>query len=255
MAVALDSVFVLLPPSETKAPGGDGPPLDLGMLSMPRLTDTRKRLATALVDLAADDEASMAALGIGPRQVAEIERNAQLWWSPTMPALDRYTGVLFDALDARSFTRAQRDKAARRLGVGSALFGALRADDPIPAYRLSGGSRLPGMGTLAAQWKPELAGAIRDAADGGLIVDLRSGSYRQLGPVPEAVVATVLTDKPDGTRAVVSHFNKHHKGLLARALTLSRAEPTDLRGVARVAAKAGLRVESAGERELVILTD
>jgi hypothetical protein len=53
---------------------------------------------------------------------------------------------------------------------------------------------------------------------------------------------------------VVSHFNKHHKGLLARALVLSRAEPHDLAGVARVAAKAGLRAEIAGPTELVLLT-
>ena len=52
----------------------------------------------------------------------------------------------------------------------------------------------------------------------------------------------------------MSHFNKHHKGLLARALVVSRAEPDDVKGVARVAARAGLRVEVASARELVVLT-
>ena len=85
-------------------------------------------------------------------------------------------------------------------------------------------------------------------------MDLRSGIYQQLGPVPGAVVATVLTEQPDGTRKVVSHFNKHHKGLLARALVVSRAEPDDVKGVARVARRAGLRVEVASARELVVLT-
>ncbi|QDQ97674.1 peroxide stress protein YaaA [Tomitella fengzijianii] len=247
-------MFVLLPPSETKAPGGDGPALDLSALSMPALTDTRKRLVTALVELAEDRDAAMAALKLGPRQSGEVDRDRMLWESPTMPALDRYTGVLFDALDASSFTAAQRRRAARRLGVGSALFGALRADDRIPAYRLSAASRLPGMGTLAAQWKPELADAIRSAADGGLIVDLRSGGYRALGPVPEAVTATVLTEMPDGTRKVVSHFNKHHKGLLARALATASTAPSDLDGVAHAAETAGLRVEITGARELAVIT-
>ncbi len=64
----------------------------------------------------------------------------------------------------------------------------------------------------------------------------------------------MLTEQPDGSRKVVSHFNKHHKGLLARALVLTRAEPADVDGVARVAARAGLRVETASATELVILT-
>lgn len=68
------------------------------------------------------------------------------------------------------------------------------------------------------------------------------------------MTATVLTEKPDGSRSVVSHFNKHHKGLLARALVVSRAEPSDVKGVARVAAKAGLTVEIASPTELIILT-
>ena len=53
---------------------------------------------------------------------------------------------------------------------------------------------------------------------------------------------------------MVSHFNKHHKGLFARALVVSRAEPTDIKGVARVASKAGLTVEIASDGELIILT-
>ncbi|PBC59429.1 peroxide stress protein YaaA [Rhodococcus sp. ACPA1] len=247
-------MLVLLPPSETKSDGGADAPLDLAELSMPQLTETREVLVQALVALAADGEASQLALGLGPTQADEIERNAKLWVSPTRPALERYTGVLFDALDAKSFTKAQKSKALSRLAMGSALFGAVRAGDLIPAYRLSGGSKLPGLGTLRALWKPELSRAIAAEAD-GLVVDLRSGTYQQLGPIPEAVIATVLTEKQDGTRTVVSHFNKHHKGLLARALTVSRAEPQDVRGVARVASKAGLRVEVASDRELIILTD
>lgn len=247
-------MFVLLPPSEMKAAGGDGPALDLGSLSMPSLTDTRAAVADALVELAADREAAMTGLKLGPRQADEIERDARLWESPTMPALDRYTGVLFDALDAASFDAAQRPRAAERLGIGSALFGALRAYDPIPAYRLSAGSRLPGTSTLSAVWKPVLPDAIRASADGALIVDLRSGAYRGLGPVPEAVTATVLTERPDGARKVVSHANKRYKGLLARALALATEEPDDVDGIARIATAAGLRAEITGPYELAVLT-
>jgi cytoplasmic iron level regulating protein YaaA (DUF328/UPF0246 family) len=267
--------LVLLPPSETKSDGGTSGPLDVAGLWLPELNAVRERLVSALVELAGEVDASRAALRISARQDREIERNAQLRNAPTMPALRRYTGVLYDALDAESFTKTERAAARQRLAIGSALFGVVRAGDLVPAYRLSGGSTLPELPTLRALWRKPLSTAL--GRTDGLVVDLRSGTYQQLGPVPGAVAATVVTERPDGSRAVVSQQRrseavayrrgrsfagvahsysiKHHKGLLARALATSRAEPDDVDGVARVADKAGLRVEVSGPTELTVLTD
>lgn len=247
-------MIVLLPPSETKRAGGDGPPLRTAELSSPELNPARDTLIDALVQLAADRPASRAALGLSAKQDAEIDRNAALRTAPTMPALARYTGVLYDALDVESLTGAAASRARARLAVGSALFGLLRADDPIPAYRLSAGSKLPGVGTLAAHWRPLLEPLLAKIAVDDLIVDLRSGSYASLGPVPDAVRVEVVSERADGTRAVVSHFNKAHKGRLARALCASRAEPDDAGKVAAVARRAGMRVERHGNDLTVVVT-
>ena len=244
-------MLVLLPPSETKAAGGDGPSLDLAALTAPELGGTRAELAEALVELAADVPASRAALGLSPKQDGEIARNAELWTSPTMPAVLRYTGVLYDALDIRSMTRAQRARAGRRLAVGSALFGLVAADDAIPAYRLSAGSQLPGLPTLRSLWKPALGPVLTGIDD--LVVDLRSGSYAALAPVAGAVTVEVLSERPDGSRSVVSHFNKAHKGRLARLLATTTAEPDGvvrLRGLLR---RAGLHVEHDGGTHLALV--
>ncbi|OLT07357.1 hypothetical protein BJF90_14725 [Pseudonocardia sp. CNS-004] len=246
-------MLVLLPPSETKRDGGDGPPLLLDALSHPSLDAVRKALVEELVDLAADPAASRAALGLSPAQDAEVARNAALWSAPTLPALHRYTGVLYDALDAGSLRGTAAGRARARLAVGSALFGLLRADDPVPAYRLSAGSALPGGGTLASRWKPVLEPELAAVAAAELVVDLRSGSYAALGRVPGAVTVNVLAERPDGSRSVVSHFNKAHKGRLARVLASTRAEPTDAAGVAAVARRARMRVERKGNAlEIVI---
>ncbi|GAC82324.1 peroxide stress protein YaaA [Gordonia paraffinivorans] len=246
-------MLVILPPSETKSDGGSGAPLDLDTLSFPELNPTRKRIAEAIVDLASDLDASRTALGLGATQLAEVDRNADLWLSPTRPAIERYTGVLYDALDHASLTRAGKTKAAERLAIGSALFGVVRAADPIPAYRLSGGSKLPGMPTLKSIWKPELSPAL-DAVD-DFVVDLRSGVYQQLGPVAGAVTATVMTEQPDGSRKVVSHFNKHYKGLMARELVQTRRTVRDIEGLAAVLSDGGTRVEIAAPDQIVVLTD
>ncbi|MFD2091238.1 peroxide stress protein YaaA [Blastococcus deserti] len=244
-------MLVLLPPSETKAPGGDGAALDLAALSAPELTPVRAEIAEAVVELAGDVPAARAALGLSPKQDAEIERNATLWTSPTRPALERYTGVLYDALDVASMTRAQRARAGRRLAVGSALFGLVRGDDPIPAYRLSAGSALPGLPTLRALWRPALTPVL--AAVDELVVDLRSGSYTALAPVGGAVTVDVLSERPDGTRSVVSHFNKAHKGRVARLLALSAAEPGDVVRLRSLLRRAGLHVEHDGGTRLTLV--
>jgi uncharacterized protein len=236
-------VLVLLPPSETKLAGGDGPPLDLAALSHPELGPVRKELVDELVELAGNLPAARAALGISERQDDEIARDAALWTSPTAPAITRYTGVLYDALDVRSLRGAAAGRARERLATCSALFGLVHADDPIPAYRLSAGSTLPSGGTLAARWKPVLEPVLAAIAAEQLVVDLRSGSYAALARIPGAVTVNVLAERPDGSRSVVSHHNKSHKGALARLLVSTRAEPQDAGAVARIARKAGLTVE------------
>ncbi len=68
-----------------------------------------------------------------------------------------------------------------------------------------------------------------------------------------AVRVNVLAEHPDGHRTVVSHFNKAHKGKLARALATSKAEPDDAAKVATVARRAGMQVEREGDDLVVVV--
>ena len=237
----------MLPPSETKRAGGDGPAMELALLGAGELNPLREALVGELVDLAADPEICRRALGISAAQDAEIGRNAALRTSATMPAIHRYTGVLYDALDFESLRAAEAERARSRLAIGSALFGLLRAGDPIPAYRLSAGAKLPGRPGLAARWRPLLEPVLADLAVGELIVDLRSGAYVGLGRIPGAIAVDVVSQLPDGRRTVVTHFNKSHKGRLARVLATAKSEPGDAAAVATLARRAGMQVERDGD--------
>ena len=206
-------MLVLLPPSEGKAAGGRGAPLDLSSLAHPALTPVRERLVTALQDAATHDLQGLAtALGCSTEEAAKDRR---LTTSGTLPALRRYTGVVYEALSYATLSPSGRRRANASLRVASALFGLLAPTDRIPAYRLSGGTSLPGVGSLAAAWRPVLEPEI--GAHRGLVVDLRSGPYAALARVPTAVAVRVLRET-DGVRTVVSHDNKWTKGLLAREL-------------------------------------
>jgi hypothetical protein len=246
-------VILLLPPSETKRGGGDGPPLRVEALSSPELAPMRDALIDELVELTGDHSACERALGISASQHTEIERNATLRSAATLPAISRYSGVLYDALDIGSLRGASAARARARLAVGSALFGLLRADDPVPAYRLSATSKLPGQPSLAARWRPLLEPVLAQMASSEQVVDLRSASYAALGRLSGAVKVDVLAEHSDGRRTVVSHFNKTHKGRLARVLATTRSEPDGAAQVAAVARRAGMRVERRGNDLTVVV--
>lgn len=244
-------MLILLPPSETKTAGGAGPALDLDALSFPQLTDTRRKLLAALSTLSSDVDASLQVLGISERQVDQVQQNADLWHSPTAPALERYTGVLYDALDIESLHGAQRTRADARLAVASALFGLVRGADMIPAYRLSADTKLPEIGALRTVWRPVLEPLLSNVDE--LVVDLRSGAYASLARVPDAVQARVLSEDATGKRKVVSHHNKSHKGKLARTLATTPGEPSTMGDVLNVAADNGMRVERESAQRFAVV--
>ena len=243
---------ILLPPSETKHEGGDGSPLDLDSLVLPSLNERRSAVLEALIDLAADEEAARRVLKLSEGQRGDIAHNRALRSSPTMPAIDRYTGVLFDGLDAERLPVPARRFAAEHVVIHSALFGIVRADDPIPAYRLSHDSRLPGA-SLRSVWRAPVSAVL--AAQSGLVLDLRSESYAALGPAgPASTYLRVVSEDARGRRVALSHFNKKAKGEFTRALLIAGIDHGSADDLVVWARTAGWRLEAgaAGELDLVV---
>lgn len=207
---------ILLPPSETKRPGGDGGPLRLDAFELPSLTVHREHVVDALIALASDPDAAQRVLKLSDRQRGEIANNAQLRTAATMPAVDRYTGVLFDALDAQSLDADGRAWLGKHVWIHSAPFGPVGARDALPAYRMAAGAALPEVGPLKRFWAVATSEAIA-AVQPGFVLDLRSEAYVALGPVPEQVDAAYVR-VVTGTGRALNHFNKREKGLLVRAL-------------------------------------
>jgi uncharacterized protein len=223
-------VLVLLPPSEGKATGGDGPAVELAALSLPGLTEARTAVLEELAALCAGDEEKAAeVLGLSPGLRGEVAKNAGLRQAPTRPAGEIYTGVLYDALGLASLSAPARRRAERTLLVFSGLWGAVRPGDRIPSYRCSMGVRLPAAGALAAYWRGPMAKVLPEAAGDGLVLDLRSAAYAGVWkPRGEAARRTATVRVLQArTRKVVSHFNKATKGRLARALLEAGARPKD----------------------------
>jgi uncharacterized protein len=253
-AVTSSPVLVLLPPSEGKTPGGDGPPVDLGALSWPELTGTRRKVGNALVRLCRGNPAkARTVLGLSAALDVDREAGALIWESPTMPAGHRYSGVLHDALGYPSLPAAARRRAAGSVVVFSGLWGASRPTDLIPAYRIGIGTRLPRMMGLPATWHTALRRALDDEiADVGAL-DLRSTGYHQMYR-PSATAATRLVAVrvmgPDGRRPAPSFQSKVAKGALVAAM-LRRGLPS-VDALLAVAPALTLDAEPAGDGSVVV---
>ena len=226
-------MLILLPPSEGKTPAARGRPLDLGTLSFPELTSTRRAVVEAVAATSGHPDAHDR-LGVSPHLTEEVARNTRLLTAPTAPAGKVYSGVLYAALDLASLDPAARRRANRWLLVVSALFGAVRMGDRVPAYRLSMAVNLPPLGPLAAVWREPLAAVLPGTVGRGVVVDCRSSTYAAAwlpsGPLTRRWVQVRV---PGAT-----HQAKHTRGLVARHLCEVGLDARTPRGLAEVVGRA-----------------
>jgi cytoplasmic iron level regulating protein YaaA (DUF328/UPF0246 family) len=258
-------VLVLLPPSEAKAPGGDGPPVGRRpVLSTPELAVPRAVLLAALRTAARTDRVGLVAGLKLPASVAAaaIAADVRATSAPTMKALDRYRGVVYQALDPASLSRAARRRAEDEVLVTSGLWGVVRGADLVPDYRVPASGTVPGLGGVSAHWRPALADSLPRLVGDRPVLDLRSTDYRGMWrPGPElrdqVVAVRVLAERGTGSRrttAAVSYHAKYVKGRLVRHLLTARRRPTDpMTAIADAAAALELRVAvtSHGSVDLV----
>jgi cytoplasmic iron level regulating protein YaaA (DUF328/UPF0246 family) len=183
------------------------------------------------------------ALGLGKKSIAEAEKNLSLWTSPTMPALERYTGTLYDALDYPTLPEVAIRRAGEQLFIQSALFGLVPALEQIPDYRLSAESKLPGL-SLKKLW-PEAHKLVWQRLRGP-ILDLRSESYVALNPIPPEYESFFVEVVDSSSGRALNHFNKKAKGAFVRSALIKGLD--DLSSIPPVASEAGLGAQLDGNR-------
>ncbi len=248
---------ILLPPSEGKNAGGRGRPLSARARPTP-LDEPRARVRDAVAALVAGDpELAATALAL-PASVREqaLKLNARTADSPTVAALERYSGIVYDGLSAGTLPPLAAVTARSCVLVFSGLLGVVRGGDPVPNYRVPASTPLPGLGIAATYWRPWLTAVMPALLDDGLILDLRSGDYAAMWtPAPGSdahrrrVQVRITSPRPDGSYGVISYPSKFHKGRLARELILRAASGEAVTTVEQVA-EAWRRM---GQREATVV--
>lgn len=219
--IGASSILILLPPSEGKAEGGDErrPWKPNSGTFSETLQDKCLTVASALKTLRGGDTTL---LGVKGAHLDRARRaNTSLIGAPTLPAWQRYTGVVWDHLDLASLTATERKRAVSSIAIVSGLLGLVLANDPIPDYRLKMGARLPSLGALATWWRPDVTEELVNVARRRVVIDLLPQEHRgavDWTQIP-GVVRLELVSKRGGT--VGGHNAKAAKGLLARHVLLA----------------------------------
>lgn len=186
--------LILLPPSEGKAPGGEGAAWRAGTMADGALDAHRRAVLRAA------------------HEAGAVRRRAS-----TLPALERYTGVLYRELDWPSLPAAVRRRGASQVRTVSGLWGLVAPTDPIPAYRLKMSASLADLGRLSAWWRPRLEPLLVERTRHAVVWDLlpieHAAAMDWSRAEPHQRVTVRFVDAGDRT---VSHWNKLLKGSLVR---------------------------------------
>jgi cytoplasmic iron level regulating protein YaaA (DUF328/UPF0246 family) len=227
--------LILLPPSEGKASGGNEAPWAPGTMAIDLDAPRAKVMASLARAMRGNEAVRSKLLGVkGTALAAATLANRTVHTSLTMPAIERYTGVLYDALDHRSLSTPQRRRLDGSVLILSGLWGAVAPADPIPDYKLKMGVSLPGLGKLSTWWSGDLSARLVERAGARPVWNLLPNEHAAAWRPPEGLAqytVRFLEHRPDGSLSAVSHWNKFLKGALLRFL-LARpgASPADLAG-------------------------
>ncbi|MFN8041694.1 MAG: peroxide stress protein YaaA [Acidimicrobiales bacterium] len=208
---------VLVPPSEGKAPFGDGPPWDPASGRFGRaFADKRRAVAEALA-AAGGGDATL--LGVqGPELERALVANRALVGAPTLPAWRRFTGVVWDHLDVATLDREARARARAEVFVVTALTGVSALTDPVPDFRLKLSVRLGDLGRVDRWWRDELTAVLERRLRGRIVIDLlpqeHAAAWAPTGDGHELLRVRLI----DPAGRVAGHTGKAAKGRLIRAL-------------------------------------
>lgn len=132
------------------------------------------------------------------------------------PAINVYSGVLYQALDWATLSPAAKKRGEAAIAIISAKYGAIRPSHKIESYKAK----------IDNKAMREPIAALLDSIKTDLIVDCRSSTYKTVWSSPaDTTVEVRISTVVDGVRTVVTHMSKKVRGEITRWLLQSRSIP------------------------------
>lgn len=189
------NTIILIPPSEGKADGGSDTPLK-----------SASGITADLIE--AIKEADPKKLyGLKEKALEKaIAVNREVLTSKTMPAIERYTGVVYDAIDYQ--TLKNTSDFDEKIAIVSGLFGLVRPTDLIPNYRL----KIDKL-KAAKLWLNANAKQLENT----FVIDLLPQAHKKAVKYDNGIAVEFVLKKA-GKKMPAGHQGKHIKGRFVRWL-------------------------------------
>lgn len=209
---------ILLPPSEGKSacPGT----AVCFEEAFPDLAEEVRPVLRYLKRLAAGERAAVYGVSTRDKALAAHVLNQNALSAPGLPAVERYTGVVYShlALDTLPDPGTARD----HILIVSGLYGLISATAPIADYKL------PINGWLTRHWRARNAARLARFAAGRPVLSLLPGAHAKALGVDNVLC---IDFKLAGGKKSAGHFGKAIKGKFARFVL--EHQVGDLAGVAQ----------------------
>ena len=187
--------IILIPPSEGKADGGNNKPLKFV-----------SGIAADLIE-AIKEADSKKLYGLKEKALEKaITVNKEVLNSKTMPAIERYTGVVYDAIDYQ--TLKNKSDFDKKVLIISGLFGLLSPTDLIPNYRL----KIDKL-KAAKLWVNSNSEQLKDK----FVIDLLPQAHKKAVKYDNGIEVEFVLKKA-GKKMSAGHQGKHIKGRFVRWL-------------------------------------
>jgi cytoplasmic iron level regulating protein YaaA (DUF328/UPF0246 family) len=210
---------ILLAPAETKKEGGENPPYCRANFEFDSIFDTRDYIVKEYENFIKNSTLEELSSWFGLKNLKECDKYSKtILTKPTMKAIQRYTGVAFDALSYDTLTKDQQQYCDKNVILFSNLFGPLLSSDLIPDYKYKQGSKLTSL-DVVKEYKENIK-SVLDNFIGDEVVDLRAGYYDKF----YKPTTSTITYKFLKNGKVVSHWAKHYRGEIVRTLAQNNIE-------------------------------
>lgn len=137
----------------------------------------------------------------------------------TLPAIQRYVGIMFSAINYNTMNQTQKTNFNDSVLFIDAMFGLLKTRDLIPEYKLKISTKIPNF-DIVNFWKENLSVELEKEFKGKLVIDILPDTHRKvIGSKYPNYYRIMFAEKKDNTIKNVGHISKMLKGEFVRYIT------------------------------------
>ena len=138
---------------------------------------------------------------------------------PTKPAIHRYSGVMFKALDYDSMLLHQKTNFDENTYFIDGMFGILKPQDYIPTYKLKITAKIKTI-DCAKFWREKLESTLKSITKNKFVIDLLPQTHEKVLSVDNSAnrIKIIFGEELNGELKQIGHNSKKLKGEFIRYL-------------------------------------